>query len=176
MATEKSSFPYSKALFELAQDTKNLDAIKNDVSYIKEVLQVSVEFKDIIKNPIFKKEQKLKIVEAVFGAQIAASTIQFLKILVQKNRIAQLDSICDGFMKLYSEGTNIVSLKLTTASAITDEMKNQLASSIVKNAKVEIKTVVDPSIIGGFIAEFNNQMLDESISTKINKLKQKINS
>jgi F-type H+-transporting ATPase subunit delta len=79
-------------------------------------------------------------------------------------------------MKLYSEGTNIVSLKLTTASAITDEMKNQLASSIVKNAKVEIKTVVDPSIIGGFIAEFNNQMLDESISTKINKLKQKINS
>jgi hypothetical protein len=49
MATEKSSFPYSKALFELAQDSKNLDAIKNDVSYIQEVLHVSIEFKDIIK-------------------------------------------------------------------------------------------------------------------------------
>ena len=49
MATEKSSFPYSKALFELAQDSKNLDSIKNDVSYIQEVLHVSIEFKDIIK-------------------------------------------------------------------------------------------------------------------------------
>lgn len=176
MASEKSSFPYSKALFELAKDSNSLDTIKNDVSYIKEALNVSVEFNDIIKNPIFKKEQKLKIVEAVFANNISSASLQFLKILVSKNRISQLNSICDGFLALYSEGSNIVSLKLTTASAITDEMKNQLASSIVKNAKVEIQTIVDPSIIGGFIAEFNNQMLDESISTKINKLKQKINS
>lgn len=173
MAIIKSSTPYAKALFDLAKETNSLEGIKADVVLIKSVLTQSAEFRDFISNPTFQAEKTFGLIDKVFSGKINSNTLNFLKVLVSKNRIAQLDSVCDSFNQLYNQSLNLSDVKLTTAVAVSDEMKHQIATNVVKNSNSQIENIVDPSILGGFIVEFDNKILDQSVLSKLNKIKNK---
>lgn len=175
MQSDKSIFPYAKALFELASDAKNLNDIKADVLLLSELVNKSSEFKDVISNPIIKKNKKKDILTSLLSSKINTTTEKFLLLLIEKNRISQLDSILNTFLDLFNKSLNKTVVHLTTASAISDDMQKNIASSIATNSNVEVVHHIDSNIIGGFIAEFDNKMLDKSIRSQITKLKHKFN-
>jgi len=176
MSVQKSSLPYSKALFESANEAKIGQEVKNDVVAILNVCKESEDFNLLIKDPTINATKKNELLDTLFKSKINDLTLNFIKLLSNKRRIAQLENIFEGFLENYNKFNNIVALNITTAVAISDDMMNQIASKITKDAKVEIKNIINPAIIGGFIAEYDQKMLDESVATKLNKLKQKFNS
>jgi F-type H+-transporting ATPase subunit delta len=176
MSVLKSSLPYAKALFESANEAKIGQEVKNDVLAILNVCKQSEEFNLLIKDPTINSIKKNELIDRLFNTKINDLTLNFIKLLSNKRRIGQLENIFQGFLDHYNKFNNIVALNITTAVSISDDMMNQIASKIIKDVHVETKNIVNPSIIGGFIAEFDQKMLDESIATKLNKLKQKFNS
>lgn len=173
MAIVKSSTPYAKALFDLAKESNSLDSIKSDVGLIKSVLSQSSEFRDFISNPTFKADKMNAFIHTIFNGKINEKTLSFLKVLVSKNRINQLDSVCESFNLLYNASLNLSDVKLTTAVAVSDEVKKQIATDVVKNSNSNIENIIDPSILGGFIVEFDNKIFDNSVLSKLNKIKNK---
>jgi F-type H+-transporting ATPase subunit delta len=174
MAILKTSIPYAKALFELAKEKNMVTDIKSDTQSLVQAIDKSTEFADFISNPIVSSTDKTTTLAKLFGGKIKTETSNFLNILVSKGRISELKSVCEAFQEMANKESNTYQLKLTTATHISDDAKKQIAEKSLGDAKFEIETIVNPEILGGFILEYDNRMLDQSISTKVNTFKKNI--
>lgn len=171
MAIEKNSIPYAKALFNLAVEKKISDEIKQDMLTLKDICKHSAEFKDLISNPTVTNSKKGEVLSSLFSGKIQKDTLDFLNLLIKKGRLGQLSSICEACIHFINESQNLILVKLTTASAISDNDKAQIASKFLGKNKFEMENIINPDIIGGFVLEYDNKILDNSISNQLNKLK-----
>jgi F-type H+-transporting ATPase subunit delta len=171
MAIEKNSIPYAKALFSLATDKKNTAQVKADAMALIAIVKGNADFKDIIKNPTVSNTTKADLIQKLFSGKIQVETLNFLQLLIKKGRLGQLASICEAIIFLVNQAENLTQVKLTTATAVSDNEKSQIASKFLGDRKYEIENVVNPSIVGGFVLEFDNKILDNSISTQLQTLK-----
>lgn len=171
MAIEKNSIPYAKALFSLAIDKKNTAAIKTDAQTLKSLAQGHIEFKDIISNPTVSNQTKSDIIKNTFAGKLQPETLNFLYLLIKKGRLGQLGSICEMIIHLVNQSENLTQVRLTAATAVSDTEKSQIATKFLGNRKYEIESIVNPELVGGFVLEFDNKILDNSISTQLQILK-----
>jgi F-type H+-transporting ATPase subunit delta len=171
MAIEKKSIPYAKALFDLAKEKNLLTQIKSDAVALKDTCKASVEFKDLISNPTIANEKKVELIKTIFSGKIQNETLNFLNLLVKKGRLGQLSSICEACIHFINQSENLIQVKLTTATAVSDTEKTAIASKFLGANKYEIENLVNPDIIGGYVLEFDNKIVDSSISNQLNQFK-----
>lgn len=171
MAIEKNSIPYAKALFDLAKEKNQIATIKADAVALRDVCTKSTDFKDFIANPTIANDKKVEVLKNLFSGKVQTETLEFLLLLVKKGRLSQLPSICEAAIYFFNQEENIIQVKLTTATSISDNEKSTIASKFLGNKKYEMENVVNPSIIGGFVLEFDNKILDNSISNQLNQFK-----
>ena len=96
--------------------------------------------------------------------------------MIEKNKLFLIDSIRDRYKKLIDLNNGVKRAEIITAFKLTEIQLNQIndkLSNITKN-KVIGNNIVDKSILGGFIAKFDDQMLDMSTKGKLSELKDKI--
>ncbi len=165
---------YAKSLLDLATEKGQLEAVYTDMKYLQAVCKASKEFVSLLKSPIIKNDQKNSIVTAVTKGKVSDLTAAFNSLLVKKGRESDLPEIAFAFIDLYNEIKGIHRVKLTTAVAVGDELKKAIENK-VKNAQglgsVELETAVDEKLIGGFVLEFNNNLVDASILRDLKDVK-----
>jgi F-type H+-transporting ATPase subunit delta len=101
--------------------------------------------------------------------------LAFFNILLTKGREAYLPDIAVTFLAQYKKMKHISTVKLITANPLEegalDAIKAKLVESTTTEDKVEISVEVDPDLIGGFVIEFEDNIYDASVSTKLDELK-----
>ena len=165
---------YAKSLIDLAIEQNQLDTIYNDMQYLQSVCRSSREFVSILKSPVIGADKKLKILSAITEGRVSQLTILFNKLLVSKTREEYLPEIVDAFIHQYNEMKGIHTVKLTTASPISEELKQAIVGKIKAETKlqhIELETSVKESLIGGFVLEFNNNLVDASIERELRDIK-----
>ncbi|BAV09158.1 ATP synthase F1 subcomplex delta subunit [Filimonas lacunae] len=165
---------YAKSLVDLATEKGQLEVVYKDMQYLQAVCKSSREFVNLLRSPIIKADKKTAIIEAVTKGNVSELTNAFFKLLVNKGREYDLPEIADTFIDQYYALNNISKVKLTTAVAISDEVKNAIAAKVKADQglqNVDLETVVDESLIGGFTLEFNNRLLDASVLRDLNDIK-----
>jgi F-type H+-transporting ATPase subunit delta len=176
MSVTRIASRYAKSLFELAEKDGKLDKIHEDVLYIREVGR-NKEFASVMKNPLISTEKKEAIFEAVFKEKVDLITLNTLMVLAEHKREAYLVDVCTFFHSLYNTKRRITYVTVTTAVEMgASEIEGILAEFKAKGLieqEVELETKVDPSIIGGFIVQFNDQLYDASVKDKLDGLRKK---
>jgi len=165
---------YAKSLVDLAQEKGQLETVYADMQYISGAAKQSKEFAALLKSPIIKSDKKTAIIEAVTKGKVSDLTTAFNKLLVVKGRENALPEIAAAFIDQYNAIKGIHRVKLTTAVEPTDALKQSIKQKVETEAglgKVELETKVDPSIVGGFILEFNNNKVDASIQRDLRDIK-----
>lgn len=173
MSSEKISIRYAQSIFDLASEKKMLDQVKGDMQLILDSIKGSADLHIAIKSPLIKADKKQAILKAIFGGKISEMTQSFLNVLTVKGREPYTLEVCESFMHLYNQKNNIVPVVLRTAVAVSDDVKKAIQSSIKGN--VQLETIIDPSLIGGFVVEYDNKMMDSSVARSLENLKQKFN-
>ena len=174
MSAERLSYRYAKSLIDLAKEQGKLEVIKGDVANLLTAVQ-SRDLELMLKSPIVSKMKKANALEALFGDGFDDMTMSFMDILLTKGREMYIPEIAEEFMSQYKEMNKISTVRLVTAQPLTDaalaEIKAKLIASNELKANVEIETVVDPSLIGGFRLEFNNLQYDASVAHRLNEMR-----
>lgn len=174
MPNQRLADRYAKSLVDLATEQSVLDAVCADMKLIKALGAASSELVSILKSPIFHVDQKNKILHALTDGKVSSLTSSFLNLLVKKGREASLIEIAEAFIAQYNAINGIHQVTLTTAVAISDDVKKTIEDKI-KNAqqfgKVELTTNTDAAIVGGFVLEFNNNLFDASIARDLRDIK-----
>jgi len=165
---------YAKSLLELAVEQNNLDSTLSDMQLLAAICQQSRDFLNMLRSPIIKADKKQHIVDAVVGQNIGLLTKAFMSLLINKGREANFDEIAEAFISQYKELKNIRTVKLTTAVPVNDTVKasiiRQLLGNIPQN-EIDLKTDVDPSLIGGFVVEMEDKLIDASVRRDLNNIK-----
>ena len=174
MSVHRIANRYATSLVELAEEQGKLDRILEDVESFNEVCK-NRDFWLMLKSPIVSTDRKALVFDKLFAGKYDELTMAFLKILLKKGRESLLTDIGDEFLVLYKKIKHISSVKLTTATELSKEaveaIRKKLAASSATDDKVELQTLVDPGLIGGFVVEFEDKLYDASVAHKLNLLK-----
>jgi F-type H+-transporting ATPase subunit delta len=165
---------YAKSLIDLAQETNQLEAVYKDMLYLQGVTKSSREFVVLLKSPVIKADKKAQIIDAVTAGKVTELTAKFNRLLVTKGRESDLPEIVNAFIDMYNNIKGIHKVKLTTAEPVSEELKQSILNKISKDTSIEhieLESVVRNELIGGFILEFDNNMVDASILRDLKDIK-----
>jgi len=178
MANLRIAKRYAKALFEIAEETKKLEKITNDVVFIDSLIRSSRELQLFLKSPIIKEDKKREVLKEIFSdSRIDPVTLKFIMLLVEKKREDILHDIVKVYQQIYDEKMGIVSAEVVTAVEVGERLKKKIEQKILELTgakKVKASYRVDPSIIGGIVIRVGDTVYDASIRRRIQLLREQL--
>lgn len=165
---------YAKSLVDLAVERNELEKVFADMQYIQAVCRQSRDFVKLLKSPVIPIDKKSSALKAITTGKITDLTAAFNQLLINKNREFFLPEIADAFIDQYNALKGINKVKLTTASPVSDEVKNAIVSKIkaeTNMSNVQLETKVREELIGGFVLEYNNNLVDVSVARDLRDIK-----
>jgi F-type H+-transporting ATPase subunit delta len=174
MSNARLAGRYAKSLLVLATEQGQLEAVYADMKYLHAVCGASSEFVNLLRSPIIKADQKNSIINAVTKDKVSLLTNSFTVLLVKKGRERDLPEMATSFIEQYNEIKGIHQVTLTTAVEVSDVLKKSIEDKVKAEnnfTTVELTTKTDDSLIGGFVLEFNNNLLDASIARDLKDIK-----
>ena len=177
LVSSEISEPYAQALMSLAQQNNLTDQFGETFRQLDSLLSESQEFKDFVLNPVIKNEDKKNVLKQVMG-DANPYLINFMMLLVDKRRIIFLESIVDQYLSLLRKLNQTVLADVTSATELNDEQKGKIVDKvkqIVEARDVELKTTVDPSLIGGVIIKVGSKVIDASLRGQLRRISVSLN-
>lgn len=170
------SVRYARALLKSATDLEQEEAVYREMqSLAKSYLQIP-QLRFTIDNPMLGKDKKLALLQTACGGDVSKLTGTFLQLVLNENRESILLFMATAYITLYRRQKNIIRGTLTTAVAVSPETEAKMKQMVEgrTHGTVEFNTEVDPSIIGGFILEYDTYRMDASVKTKLSKVLQQL--
>jgi F-type H+-transporting ATPase subunit delta len=178
MANLRIAKRYAKALFEIAEETKKLEKITNDVVFIDSLIRSSRELQLFLKSPIIKEDKKREVLKEIFSdSRVDPVTLKFIMLLVEKKREDILHDIVKVYQQIYDEKMGIVSAEVVTAVEVGERLKKKIEQKILELTgakKVKASYRVDPSILGGIVIRVGDTVYDASIRRRIQLLREQL--
>ncbi|MFZ4398473.1 MAG: ATP synthase F1 subunit delta [Bacteroidales bacterium] len=164
---------YAKALFDLVNEQQTLETAFHDMELVKEICQSSKEFESMLSSPIIRTDKKQAVVKEIMGNHLSQISLSFLLLILKKRREANLRGIAIEFIEMYHEFKGIKTAHLETAMPLDIETKSEFKAILTEQSKkiIELSEEVNPNIIGGFIVTIDDKQADNSIATKIQRLR-----
>ena len=166
---------YAIALFELANEQKQLDAVGRSLAALKQALADSDDFRALTTSPLIGRDQAVRAVAATAAAMsLDPITANFLGVLASNRRLGQLGNVIRAFNTLSARHRGEINAEVTSAHKLdegqVDALRQNLRTRYGADIAVDLK--VDPAILGGLVVKIGSRMIDGSIRTKLNTLAQ----
>ena len=166
---------YASALFDLARDQRQIEAVGSSLEALSQALVDSKDFAELVESPLLSRDQAAKAFLAIAPQlNLDPVTTNFLGVLARNGRKNQLRPVIRAFRRLASEHRGETVAEIVTARPLNDDQIANLKSQLRTRAgrDVNIDAQVDPSILGGIVVKLGSQRIDASIRTKLNRLAQ----
>jgi F-type H+-transporting ATPase subunit delta len=164
---------YAMALFELARDERQLEAVGASLAKLKQALAESEELQQLVASPLIGRTESLKAIEAAAGALgLDPLTKNFLGVLAKNRRLSQLGDIIRAFEMLAARHRGEVTAEVVSAHPLSDDQIEAIKTNLRARtgSDIAVDLAVDPSILGGLVVKVGSRMIDGSIRTKLNNL------
>ncbi|NNE36941.1 MAG: F0F1 ATP synthase subunit delta [Gammaproteobacteria bacterium] len=167
--------PYARAIFELAQADNNLQGWSDLLKLLSQVV-VDPDMQEVISSPRVTSEQILEITSEVMGNRLDLLGRNFIKVLIDANRLRLVPYISDLFEKRRAEAEGRVDINVLTAYELEAQQSNQLSEVMGKRLgkKINISAMVDESLIGGIVIRAGDTVIDSSLRGRLNTLRNQL--
>jgi len=166
---------YAEALLTAAEELHILKKVSDDLTVIQRIIKESHDFQHFLKSPIIKKDKKQEVFKATFGSTIQPLTLQFLSLLVEKEREEALPGVIESFFRLQDKLLGIVHVSVRTAAELSQQQTMELTHRFetYSKKKVQIDLSLDKELIGGFIARIGDTVFDGSVKQQLELLRKR---
>ena len=171
--SNSTSRSYALALYELGKDDSKIEVIENEIKNLKELLDNSKDFNEVISSPVVSMEDKKNIILLIADKNNFSETLKkFLGFLAIKNRLFFLDKIIQNFLDLVSNNKGELKAKLISSKELSLEEKKKIQKELSKEfqSTLNIDYKHDADLIAGLIIQVGSVMVDTSIKAKLKKL------
>lgn len=165
---------YAKSILDLSIEKGQVENVYKDMLLLQDTCKSSREFVSLLRSPVIKPDKKGKILDAVLGGKISPLTSAFIKLLLNKERESHLPEISTAYIDQYKTYKHIQVVKLTTAVPVGEDVKQAILQRIKTGPNghtIELDTAVREELIGGFILEIGDRMVDSSVSHELNNIR-----
>ncbi len=166
---------YATALFELALEEKALEEVEAKLARFEEALDAVEDLRRLVKSPVFTPDEQLRGIAAVLQElKIEGLTANFLKLVAKNRRLFATPEMINAFRALLAKHRGLMNAEVISAAKLEEgqirALKTALKSALSKDVQLEQR--VDPALLGGLVVRIGSRMIDTSLRTKLNSLKQ----
>lgn len=166
---------YAKALIQIGQEEGQYEQYGQELKAFWEVLRASIELQDVMENPIYDKDQKKALFQALnSNLNLSPTVINFILLLIDKRRVGYFGEIVRCYEKLADEVAGRIRARVISAVALpeasTRVIQERLASLTGKEVIVSVQQ--DPALIGGVVTQIGDVIYDGSIRTQLETIKE----
>ncbi len=165
--------PYAQALMSLAKQNNLTEQFGQTFRSLSSLLAESKEFKEFVLNPVVKGEDKKAVLKKVMGDDANPYLVNFMMLLVDKRRIIFLEPIVEQYLNLLRKLNQTVLAEVTSATELSEAQQANIVEKVKAIAEardVELKTTVDPDLIGGVIIKVGSKVIDASLRGQLRRI------
>lgn len=168
---------YAKALLTLGQEDGKYKEYGEGISGFAHLLQREPELRDALLNPVFSREDRRKLLLRMIELlQMPPLVANLLQLMFDKLRLNALDGVAQSYQQLVDGAENVSRAKVKAAIPLEDATRKRLQQTMEKltGTTVVMEVEEDPSIIGGIVARVGDLVLDGSVRTQLNSLRESL--
>lgn len=167
---------YARALFEIAQAEGNIDTVENELFRMARAFESNEQLRSTLTDATIPASRRQSIVEQLLGGMASNTTTQLVSLVVGSGRSRDLPAIIDTLVKRASSEKELEVAEVRSAIELTDDQQKRLAAALTKatGKQVNLKVVVDPTVMGGLVATVGDEVIDDTVRTRLEQLKSRI--
>jgi len=164
---------YAEAFFSIARETNKVDEYQVELEKIAKGIEEIDNLKVYLSHFLIPAKEKKDMVTKIFAGQVSSMTLNFFLMVIDKRREVYLGLICKEYEDMADESRNIKKAELISARKVSDADVKTLAEklSAATGKIIQLKTTVDPSLLGGVKIRMGDQIIDGSVAKKLQMLK-----
>jgi F-type H+-transporting ATPase subunit delta len=173
MTKQDRTLAYAEALFAVARSEGDLTDVEDELFRFARTLEGNDELRTTLTDAALPVSRRQQIVEDLLGGKANPITTSLVSMVVGTGRSHELTAIIGELVRLSASEGNKELAEVRSAVALTDDQKERLADALgqATGKSIEVKVVIDPSILGGLVAQVGDTVIDGSVKTKLEKLK-----
>jgi F-type H+-transporting ATPase subunit delta len=167
---------YARALFEVARADGTLDEVEDELFRFARSYESSEGLRSALADENIPAAKRQAIVEDLLGSTATSTTVQLISMVVGSGRSGDLVPIIDALVQRASAAKNLEVAEVRSAVALTEDQQARLRAALANatGKQVNLKVVVDPSVIGGLVATVGDTVIDGSVRTRVDQLKARL--
>lgn len=170
---------YASALLDMADEAKSVEKIEKDMLALEAMLEGSEDLQRLIENPLMNRgAQQNGILAIATKAKFQKLTQNFLGVLAQNRRLNTLPQVINAMKAEMRKRRGEVEAFVVSAYALTPAQTNALQKDLSKamGTNVTLSVEVDKELLGGMTVTVGSQMIDDSVRSKLDRLKRAMSS
>ncbi|AFY77094.1 MAG: F0F1 ATP synthase subunit delta [Hydrococcus sp. C42_A2020_068] len=170
--------PYAQALMAVAQSNNLTDRFGDDIRVLIDLIESSQDLSEFLANPVVKDPDKKAILRRI-ARESHPYLVNFLMLLVDKRRVIFLKKICEQYLELLRKLKNAVLAEVISATELNERQRQAVSDKVraLTGAQaVELKTKIDPDLIGGVIIKVGSQVYDASLRGQLRRISYSLSS
>lgn len=177
MAIDHRIDGYAAAILEFARAEDALERVGDELFRIARAFESSPELRDALTDPRLPVERKKGVVDDLLGGKSSPLSVNLVNFVVSAGRASELPAIADRVAARAAGARNKALAEIRSATDLDAATLEKLTAALAKatGKDLEVKTIVDPSLIGGIVARVGDVVIDGSVSHRLDQLRDTLN-
>ncbi len=169
---------YAKGLLAIAEGEGQLEKVESELFSVAESFESSNELRSALTDPQLPADKKTAIVDELLQGKATALTIGLVQMIVNQGRASELPAIARALVETAASSRDHAVAEIRSAVPLDDETIDRLAAALSKatGKKLEVKAIVDESVVGGIVARVGDTIIDGSIASRVDSLRHALQS
>jgi F-type H+-transporting ATPase subunit delta len=178
MAEDRLIRGYAEGLYAIAGAEGDPGRVEDELFAFAKAVEASPELREALTDPALPTGRKRAVIDEVLGERAAPVTTHILELIVEQGHARRLGRIVQAFVGIAAERRSHAIAEVRTAVPLADERRAQLASALsaATGKQVEVRVVVDPSVIGGAVAQVGDEVIDGTVRTRLHEAQELLRS
>lgn len=176
MTTDARIDGYARGLFEIARAEGTLDEVEDELFRFARSYESSEQLRSALTDELVPIERRQAVVEELLGGKATSTTVQLVSMVVGAGRGRDLPAIIDRLVARAAESKDEAVAEVRSAVALTADQQDRLKAALANatGRSVNLKVVVDPSVLGGLVATVGDTVIDGTVRTRLDQLKSRL--
>ena len=174
--TDERVSGYAAALLEVARSEGALGEVEDELFRVARLVEGNDELRNTLTDAQLPVSRRQQVVEDLLGGRAHPVTTALVSMLVGTGRARDLPKIIDELVKLSAAGANKEVAEVRSAVELSDDQKQRLVAALEQatGKQVELKVIIDPTVLGGIVAQVGDTVIDGSVKTQLQQLQSAI--
>jgi F-type H+-transporting ATPase subunit delta len=177
MSVETVARRYALALADVVAKSDETNSVQTELKSWGDLINSNSDLQNALRNPSISHANKEKVLESLIGkTKPTRTTANFLRVLLQNNRLTEINEINERFASVLEERSGVVSAQITSARDLSEQEKTELQANLQKltGKTINLNFATDAQIIGGVVTRIGSTIYDGSVKTQLENLKQQM--
>jgi F-type H+-transporting ATPase subunit delta len=176
MATDELVRGYAEALFKVVEAEGELASVEDELYRFGKILDENYELKRALSEQGVDHATRVKILQDLLGDKVSPHTLGLLTFIVAQDRARQLPDILEEVSKIAAESRDAALAEVRTAVPLDDRQRTELTRALERatGKTIELKVLIDPTVLGGIVAKVGDTVIDGTIRHRIEQLKEQV--